>query len=100
MMNFGMLWLDDDHRASLVTKVDRAAAYYQRKYGQAANFCLVHPSMLAQPYLRTGRVLVRAHRSIQPDCFWIGLDDGGRNSFPLVQDRQAFLAVDLLSGHS
>ena len=43
-MKTGLLWFDDDPRKELEEKVLRAAAHYERKYGQAPNLCFVHPS--------------------------------------------------------
>ena len=45
-MNAGLLWYDDDPKRSLVEKVCRAAHYYKRKHGVAADVCYVHPSVL------------------------------------------------------
>ena len=45
-MRTGLLWFDDDPRKDLVEKVLRAAAHYERKYGQAPDLCFVHPSAL------------------------------------------------------
>ena len=47
MMYTGMLWFDNDAKAELKLRVERAAEYYRRKYGQQPNLCFVHPSMLA-----------------------------------------------------
>jgi len=42
-MMIGMLWLDTDKRKSPQTKIEEAAAYYQRKYGHIPTVCHVHP---------------------------------------------------------
>ena len=83
-MNIGMLWFDNDPKAGLSTKVERAATYYRTKYGKTPNLCFVHPSMLpgsATPpqapasgdgnYVAAG-VEVRSNRSVLPNHFWIG----------------------------
>ena len=44
-MKTGLLWFDDDPRRQLEDKVLRAAAHYERKYGQVPNLCFVHPSV-------------------------------------------------------
>lgn len=85
-MNLGMLWFDNDPKAGLSTKVERAAAYYRNKYGQVPTLCFVHPSMLAvEPGTATGEpakeemrleggVVVRSNKSIRPNHFWIGVN--------------------------
>jgi hypothetical protein len=88
-MNIGMLWFDNDTKAPLDTRVERAAVYYRNKYGQNPTLCFVHPSMLgrsnadpapadpaptedAKVYTPTG-VELRSHRSVLPNHFWIGM---------------------------
>ena len=77
-MNVGMLWFDNDPRTALTAKVAKAADYYRQKYGQPADLCLVHPSMLGENKLElkeAGKVAVRPSRSIMPGHLWIGTDD-------------------------
>jgi hypothetical protein len=90
-MNLGMLWFDNDPKASLDVKVERAAAYYQHKYGKTPTLCFVHPSMLsavreASPNGRSeeavaqkesymaGNIEVRKNRSVLPNHFWLGVN--------------------------
>lgn len=76
-MKTGLLWFDDDPRKQLEDKVLRAAAYYERKYGQLPNLCFVHPSAFngngKQGVKQAGRVEIRAGRSVLPDHFWLGV---------------------------
>ena len=76
-MKTGLLWFDDDPRKRLEEKVLRAAGHYERKYGQAPNLCLVHPSTLngngKQGRLRAGGVEIRPRRAVLPDHFWLGV---------------------------
>jgi len=87
-MNVGMLWFDNDPRAGLDVKVERAAAYYRNKYGKMPNLCFVHPSMLAngakplpqdagaekeKESVQAGGMEVRSNRSVLPNHFWIGM---------------------------
>jgi hypothetical protein len=44
-MKIGMLWFDNDPKADLKIKIERAASYYSKKYGQSPNLCFIHPSM-------------------------------------------------------
>ena len=72
-MNIGMLWFDNDPKAELVTKIERAASYYQSKYGQSPTLCFVHPSMLPAAPQKAGAIEVRSNKSVLPNHFWIGI---------------------------
>ena len=74
-MNVGMLWYDNDPHTALKEKVDRAADYYNKKYGRLPTLCLVHPGMLSAPRAEAGKITIRSHRSILPGHLWIGEDD-------------------------
>ena len=41
--NIGMLWFDNDIKQPLENKINRAAKYYEKKYGEEPDFCLVNP---------------------------------------------------------
>jgi hypothetical protein len=81
-MNVGMLWFDNDSKADLFAKIERAASYYQDKYGKSPNVCYVHPSMtraLTNPKedtepIRAGSIEVRTTRSVLPNHLWIGVN--------------------------
>ena len=45
-MDIGMLWFDNDQKSSIPSKVERAARYYQKKYGKNPDLCYVHPKMV------------------------------------------------------
>jgi hypothetical protein len=70
-MNIGMLWLDDDKKRSIDEKVQRAAAYYQTKYGQEPDLCLVNSRTLTSERC-VGAIQVRPARNVQPNYFWLG----------------------------
>ena len=72
-MDIGMLWFDNDPKSDLQSKVGKAAAYYQKKYGEVPNLCFVNPSMLAEACAEVGRIAVRSNSSIIPHHFWIGV---------------------------
>jgi hypothetical protein len=86
-MEIGMLWFDNDQKASIPSKVERAVQYYQKKYGKIPNLCYVHPKMVKgdkvrkkgskkttdQDSLKIGQVLVLKNEKILPDHFWIGI---------------------------
>ena len=81
-MNVGMLWFDNDSKADLFAKIERAASYYLDKYGKSPNVCYVHPCMtrtLATPKdntepIRAGSIEVRTTRSVLPNHLWIGVN--------------------------
>lgn len=79
-MNIGMLWFDNDPKAEIGIKIERAATYYRSKYGKAPNLCFVHPTMLGgEPaekptsMAKDGGIEVRPSRSVLPNHFWIGI---------------------------
>lgn len=73
-MKTGMLWFDNDPQLNLSNKITRAAAYYQKKYGQKPNLCFVHPSMLKEKTGKDG-FEIRSTKMIMPNHIWIGIDD-------------------------
>jgi hypothetical protein len=75
-MEIGMLWFDNDPKADLAQKVNRAAVYYQNKYGQMPNLCFVHPTMLKEQPTRAGTVELRQSHSVLPNHFWLGVSTG------------------------
>ena len=72
-MNIGMLWFDNDIKADLPTKIQRAASYYRTKYGRTPNLCFVHPSMLPAPMNQSAGVELRTSRSVLPNHLWMGV---------------------------
>ena len=72
-MNTGMLWFDNDPQIDIRTKINRAIAYYQKKYGQPPDLCYVHPSMLIDKSVPSNGVDVQADQLTLPNHFWIGL---------------------------
>ena len=74
-MKIGMLWFDNDPKADLKVKIERAASYYSKKYGQAPNLCFIHPSMASATNGngKPGNLEIRTNRSVLPNHFWIGM---------------------------
>lgn len=72
-MNVGMLWFDNDTQSEIKTKIKRAAAYYQKKYGAHPNLCYVHPSMVSGDAVKAEGIEIRTTRSVLPHHFWIGV---------------------------
>ena len=76
-MNIGMLWFDNDNKADLAAKLQRASAYYQQKYGRTPNLCFVHPSMLGANAAPNNGIELRTTRSVLPNHFWLGVSANG-----------------------
>jgi len=81
-MNIGMLWYDNDPKAELTTKVERAAIYYRNKYGHSPTLCFVHPSMLVGEIpvnnetsnFKASGIEIRSTRTVLPNHLWIGVN--------------------------
>ena len=71
-MNYGMLWFDNDPKTELPNKVEKAAAYYRKKYGISPTLCYVNPQMISKKKLIAGDVEIKASATILPHHFWIG----------------------------
>ncbi len=72
-MKTGMLWFDNDPKTDLETKINKAARYYQNKYGQIPNLCFVHPSMLAEKNYKTPSLEIRSSSKVLPHHLWLGI---------------------------
>lgn len=68
----GMLWFDNDPKTDLPQKIDRAAQYYAKKYGQTPTLCFVNPKMLGEQKPQKAEIEVKASETILPFHFWIG----------------------------
>jgi mevalonate pyrophosphate decarboxylase len=73
-MNVGMLWFDNDPKADIQIKINRAVDYYRNKYGQTPNLCFVHPSMVKASPIKTASIEIRSSRSVLPNHFWLGVN--------------------------
>ena len=82
-MDIGMLWFDNDQKTSIPNKVERAARYYQKKYGVNPDICYVHPKMvnggddskkeIKKDQIKMGNILLLMNEMVLPDHFWIGI---------------------------
>lgn len=71
-MNIGMLWFDNDTKVPEAKRIERAAAYYQSKYGRRPNVCFAHPSGGALQ--RVKDIEVHRSESILPYHYWLGVE--------------------------
>lgn len=78
-MHVGMLWFDNDPATGLKTKIEKAATYYQKKYGREPNLCLLHPSMIEKGSKRPElhKMTIRPYQQVLPGHLWIGVEDRG-----------------------
>ena len=87
-MDIGMLWFDNDKKASIPSKVEKAARYYQKKYGKKPDVCYVHPKTVSgangkkktsprssEKSFTIGKIEVLKNEMVLPDHFWIGIKD-------------------------
>ena len=74
-MNAGMLWFDNDPKTALSTKIEKAANYYQKKYGRKPNLCLINPNSLNGEKSGDGKITIRPYRPVLPGHLWIGVED-------------------------
>jgi len=73
-MDMGELWFEENPSVDLEFKVLQAARKFQRKYGQAPNLCLVHPSLLGGGQRSLGTLKLEGQKSILPNYLWIGVE--------------------------
>jgi hypothetical protein len=74
-MQAGMMWFDNDKQTSLAAKINKAAAYYRKKYGRSPNLCMVNPKMLDEKDEFDEKIVIRAYQPIVTGHLWIGIDD-------------------------
>lgn len=73
-MHTGMLWFDNS-QSTLNAKIQKAMAYYHKKYGRTPDLCLVHPSMLEGQTVEIDKLTVQGFRPVLPGHIWIGIED-------------------------
>lgn len=84
-MKTGLLWFDDDPRTGLEEKVRRAAKHFKRKYGFAADTCLVHRSVFTsrkEKRLSVGGITVRPHHPVLYHHLWLGCENRETRAVP------------------
>lgn len=72
VIDYGLLWFDDDPKLDLPAKVEKAANYFYKKYEVKANFCQVNPCMIQEKKAYTGLIEIQVNPKILPFHFWIG----------------------------
>ncbi|MCD4672188.1 MAG: hypothetical protein K8R77_05945 [Anaerolineaceae bacterium] len=74
-MDIGMLWFDNNTKVELPVRIQKAAAYYQKKYGRKPTLCFVHPSMLSDPLDKSAGIEVKPHQMVLPNHLWLGIGE-------------------------
>lgn len=69
-----LLWYDDSSKTPVVDKIQAAIAAYVRRFKAQPSLVLVN----AVDYMERADILVRSARTVQPNTFWVGLDDAER----------------------
>jgi hypothetical protein len=73
-LEIGMLWFDGDHHRSLGQRIQRAAEYYETKYGARPDVCFLHPAMVEDDAGQAaGAIRIHTSASVLPDHFWLGV---------------------------
>ncbi len=78
-MEWGLLWYDDTAGRPLEDKVMRAAAHYEKKYGQPPTVCFVNPAA-KNGTDQVGSVQLDTLQAVMPNCLWIGIGEVKRKS--------------------
>jgi hypothetical protein len=66
-----MLWLDNDAKTTLIDKINKACAYYLKKYGNAPTLVCANEKTLATAAIVAG-VDVRTTKNMPTHYFWVG----------------------------
>lgn len=74
-MHTGLLWFDNNATTALTLKIEKALAYFRKKYGREPNLILVNPSMLKEEKPEIGKITIRSYRPVLANHFWIGIED-------------------------
>ena len=82
-MKTGMMWFDNDPKKPLTRKIEEAADYYKKKFGQTPTTAFVSPKALGEEQVRVGGgILVESNgmrvnsmRAILPAHLWIGVEE-------------------------
>ena len=68
-----MLWFDNNPKTDLPQKIDQAAEYYHKKYGQTPTLCFVNPKMAEDNNTGGCCIEVKTNQSILHHHLWIGV---------------------------
>jgi hypothetical protein len=66
-----LVWYDDNSKTPVADKIQAAIAAYVTRFQARPSLVLVN----AVDHMERTDVLVRSERTVQPNSFWVGLDD-------------------------
>ena len=66
-----LVWFDDNSKTPIADKIQAAIAAYVERFQDRPSLVLVN----AVDHMERADVLVRTDRMVQPNSFWVGLDD-------------------------
>jgi hypothetical protein len=66
-----LVWYDDSSKTPVADKIQAAIAAYIVRFKTHPSLVLVN----AVDHMERADVLVRSERTVQPNSFWVGLDD-------------------------
>jgi len=78
-MDWGLLWYDDTANRPLEDKVTRAAAHFEKKYGQSPTICFVNPTA-KNGTDQVGGIQIETLKIVMPNCLWIGVGETKRGA--------------------
>lgn len=70
----GMLWFDNDPKATLDEKIRRAVSHYNQTRGIPANVVYINPHNQESELTQVGEVLIKVSRFILPNHFCVGVE--------------------------
>jgi len=71
----GLLWFDNDPKRTLADKVNQAATRYHVKFGATPNTCYVNEKQFDGKTEAVGGVRLKSVNNIQPNHFFIGIEN-------------------------
>ena len=66
-----LVWFDDNPKTLVADKIQAAIAAYVERFQARPGLVLVN----AVDQMELAGVVVRSERTVQPNTFWVGLDD-------------------------
>ena len=78
-MDWGLLWYDDTANRPLEDKIARAAAHFEKKYGQPPTICFVNPTAKNGAH-QVGGIQIQPLKVVMPNCLWIGVGEAKRKA--------------------
>lgn len=78
-MSFGMLWFDAD-KVSLEQRLEKAAAYFERKYGARPGGAILPPGSLSEETAQVAGLTCSQSRMVHKNHIWLTVEGGANGS--------------------